>query len=75
MKQDKPSAKPLNSFIKYSSLGFQLGAIIGVFTYVGSLLDDYYQLENSAFTTAGALIGVLGGLTSVIVKLLRETQD
>ena len=75
MKQDHPSAKPLNSFLKYSSLGIQLGVIIGVFTYAGSWLDNYYQLDNSAFTTAGALIGVLGGLTSVIVGLLRETKN
>lgn len=75
MKKDKQSAKPLNNYIKYSSLGLQLGVIIGVFTYGGSFLDDYYQIESKAFTTTGALLGVLGGLTSVIFKLIRENKD
>lgn len=74
MSQDKPQ-KQLNSYIKYSSLGIQLGVIIGVFTYGGSFLDDYYQSNNSFYTTILSLVGVVGGLTSVIIKLVRESQD
>jgi len=41
--------KPYNSYLKYSSLAFQLLAAIGIFGWLGYKLDQYLQLKFPAF--------------------------
>jgi F0F1-type ATP synthase assembly protein I len=59
-KEPQPQ-KRLNSFIKYTSIGFQMAAAIGVCTWIGVALDDHYQKEN-LFTVICSLLGVCSGI-------------
>ena len=60
-----PKKKPLNQFLKFSNLAFQMGLIIGLATFAGIKMDLYFKLEN-IFTIIFALIGVFGALFFVI---------
>lgn len=60
--------KQANNFIKYSSLGFQMGIIIFGMTYGGVKLDKYLQWKFPVFTVTFAIasvgIALYQGLTS-----------
>lgn len=44
-----PKLKPYNTYLKYSSLAFQLLASIGIFGWLGYKLDQYLQIKFPAF--------------------------
>lgn len=44
-----PKQKPYNTYLKYSSLAFQLLVSIGVFGWLGYKLDQYLQIKFPAF--------------------------
>jgi len=48
--------------MKYSGMAFQMIAIIGVITYVGTRLNDYWELDPPIVTALFALFGVLAAL-------------
>lgn len=50
--EPSPNKKPsqYNTYLKYSGLAFQLLAAIGVFGWLGYLLDQYLVLKLPAFT-------------------------
>jgi ATP synthase protein I len=54
--------KSMNAYAKYSSIGFQMIAIIGVFTYAG------YKIDESAHHTVKWVTAVLS-LTGVFISL------
>lgn len=58
--------KPLNSYAKYTTLGFQMVVIIGVFTYVGYKIDGNAGHQTQWVTAMLALIGVFISLYLVI---------
>jgi hypothetical protein len=47
--QDKKKPSPSNGYLKYSGLAFQLLFAIGLFGWLGYLLDQYLHLEFPAF--------------------------
>jgi hypothetical protein len=66
-KQNKPK-KNLDNFIRYSSLGFEMMAIIGIFTFLGYKIDQWMENEFKGFTL---------GLTifSVIIAIIHGTRN
>jgi len=58
--------KPLNAYAKYSSIGFQMVVVIGIFTYAGYKIDEAGKHEVKWATAALALIGVFIALYIVI---------
>lgn len=58
--------KPLNAYAKYTSLGFQMIVIIGVFTFVGYKIDENAQHATQWVTAVMALAGVFISLFLVI---------
>lgn len=54
--KDRDKSKP--TFINYSGLGLQTVLIIGLGAYLGSLLDDKYQLDKNWFTLGLILLSV-----------------
>ena len=64
--------KPTKSFLKYSSLGFQLLGIILGFTYLGHYIDQKLDSNTPWFTILLSLVGVAGGLFLVLKDLLKE---
>jgi ATP synthase protein I len=58
--------KPLNAYAKYSALGFQMIAIIGVFSFIGYKIDESANHETKWVTATLALVGVFVSLFIVI---------
>lgn len=47
--QDNPKSNQSNSYLKYSSLAIQLLAAIGIFGWLGYLLDNYLSFQFPVF--------------------------
>ncbi len=50
--------QPLNAYIKYSSLGFQMVGIIGAFTFAGYKLDEWQNSATPIYTAGLSLLRV-----------------
>lgn len=57
MKLSKNNKPPLNSYARYSNMAFQMGAIIGIFTFGGYELDKWIR-TLPLFTIILSLAGV-----------------
>uniref|UniRef100_UPI003217A135 AtpZ/AtpI family protein n=1 Tax=uncultured Draconibacterium sp. TaxID=1573823 RepID=UPI003217A135 len=69
MKKKKPyTTKKINSFIKYSGLGFEMMAIIGGFTFLGFKIDQWMNNQFKGFT-----FGLM--VLSVIVAIIYGTKN
>jgi ATP synthase protein I len=69
--QDDNDNRPLNAYAKYSSLGFQMIAIIGVFAYAGYKIDQAANHQVKWVTAILSLAGVFISLYIVIVSLKK----
>jgi len=69
--QDENDDKPLNAYVKYSGVGFQMIAIIGLFAFAGYKIDESAHHEVKWVTAALSLIGVFISLYIVIVSLKK----
>ena len=70
--QNQPDQKkPVNSYMKYSGLAFQILAAIGVFGWIGYKLDQYLNFEFPIFML---LFGFLafGGMLYQVYKSLNQ---
>lgn len=69
MQEQNPEKKQkFDSFIKYSSLGFEMMAIIAGFTFLGYKIDQWLQNDFKAFT-----FGLM--VFSVIVAIIYGTKN
>lgn len=72
MPTDQPKnspRKPLNSWVKYSSMGIQMGATILILTYAGIKLDAYFGLKFPVFTLVLSLFSV----TAVLWYFIKDS--
>lgn len=69
--QDENDERPLNAYAKFSSLGFQMIAIIGVFAFAGYKIDAAAHHQVKWVTAALSLAGVFVSLYIVIVSLKK----
>ncbi|SMB85713.1 hypothetical protein SAMN00120144_2857 [Hymenobacter roseosalivarius DSM 11622] len=74
-----PPDKPTNSnpdrlrtFAKYSGLGFQMLAIIGLSAWAGTALDERFQNDRPWYTIVLMLLGVFVAMYQVIRSLTRD---
>ncbi len=63
--------KRQHTFVRFSSAGIQMGIIIGLFTWLGTYLDEKYQNSTPYWTLGLSLFGVFAGLIIVIREVLR----
>ena len=54
----KKSKQPLNSFVRYSSIAFQMGVTVFAGAYGGVKLDEYFQLGFPIFTLSLTIFSV-----------------
>ncbi len=73
-KPDKKPQKPLNSYAKYSSMGFQMAIIIGGGCYGGHKLDQYYQNKTPVFTIILSLVSIAVAMYIVLKDLIKPTK-
>lgn len=74
-KEEKPPKKPpLNSYVKYSAMGFQMLAAISLGVLGGVYLDGHYPItkEFPLFTVVGSLLGVFLALYLPLKDLLNK---
>jgi ATP synthase protein I len=71
MAKNEQDDKPMNAYAKYSGLGFQMIAIIGVFAFAGYKIDESAHHQVKWATAALSLAGVFISLYIVIVSLKK----
>jgi hypothetical protein len=80
-RNNKPSPKPkpirekrppLESYARYSSLAFQMFAIIGIGIYGGVKLDEWLKMGFPVFTVLLSIISVAAAIYTAIKDLIRK---
>ena len=72
MKQKKNKQRGFDIFIRYSSLGFEMMAVIGLGTFVGFKIDQWMENELKAFTLGLMIISVVVSILFGIRNLLKK---
>lgn len=62
----------IDDFIRYSSLGFEMMAIIGVFTFVGYKIDQLLKNEFKGFTLGLMILSVVIAIFYATKNLLKK---
>ncbi len=70
-KPDKQNRPPLESYARYSSLAFQMFAIIGLGIYGGVKLDQWLHLRFPVFTVLLSIISVGAAIYTAVKDLLK----
>ena len=75
--KSKPSKirRKANKYVKFSSLGIQMGLIIFIFTKGGLWLDHYYHTETPWYTVGLSLTGVMGSLILIIREVIKMNNE
>ncbi len=75
MTNNKKSKKPLNKYIRFTSIGFQLGATIYLAVYLGEKLDNHFLMEKKLFTLGFILIGLIASIWSIVKQLEKINNE
>jgi len=63
--------KPINNFLKYSGLGIQMLASIGIGAWLGLKLDKYLELKFPAFLLTFVFV-IFGALMYQLYRSLNK---
>jgi F0F1-type ATP synthase assembly protein I len=63
-----------NVYLKYSTMAFQMGTVIGLFAFGGYELDKHFNTSHPYFTIALSLTGVGISLFSVIRDFIKPDK-
>jgi ATP synthase protein I len=66
--------KQVNSYLRFSTVAFQMGAIIGLMTWLGVWLDSRFNPAGAAFTVVCSLLGVAAGLYLIIKEVINNSK-
>lgn len=69
---DENKKKSLNNYIKYSGMGFQMLATIGVFAFIGYKIDEKRHTSEPIFTAILSLVGVVASMYQIIRGLKKD---
>lgn len=73
--EDKKPKKKQPRYIKLAGIGFQMGATIFLFSYLGKYLDKKYQVEESYWTMGLIILGVAISLYSLLKQVNRINNE
>lgn len=74
MNQNSPPEKKGKSLKKWAALsgiGFQMGATIFLFAWIGRRVDAYFQTQKEWFTIVGVLFGVFISIYTLLKTLKK----
>ena len=74
MEQEKntdPKSK-VNNYVRYSSMVFQLAAVIGLGVWGGRQLDKYLALKFPAFTLLFLFLAIFAGMYWTLKDLIKK---
>lgn len=66
------------AFARFSTVGIQMGIVIGLFAWGGTVMDEKYPNKYSLYTIVGCLLGVFIGMYLMIKEVQnmnRENED
>lgn len=72
---DNQPDKPVNKYIYFSSIVFQMAITITIAAYIGQWLDEKYPNDCSLFTVILSLLGVFGSLYLVIKRVILMGKE
>ena len=74
-KDQKPTqGGRLDKFLRFSGMGFQMAAIIGISAWGGVKLDERYSSDNPWWTMGLSLFGVFASLY-IVIKEVRNLNS
>lgn len=72
MSKEKQKKNYLNNYAKYSSIAFQMLAIILIGVWGGYKLDEWLNLKFPIFTVTLSLLSVIAAIYYVVKDLLKK---
>lgn len=73
-KNQLPPKQP-NSFLRFSNLAIQMGAIIGLSAWGGTKLDAYFNTTEPYYTIITSLLGIGAALYIVIKDVISSSKN
>lgn len=67
--------KKSSTYAQFSTMGIQMGIIIGGFTWLGVFLDEKYPNKYGAYTICFALLGVFISMYILIKEVMKMNKD
>jgi len=64
-----------NAYARFSTLGIQMGIVIGLATWLGVYLDERYPNKYKLYTVFGALLGVFIAMYLMIKEVKEADKD
>lgn len=68
---EEKSARSLKAYARYAGIGFQMVAVIGLFTFIGYKLDQRRNADLPLLTALFSLAGVCIALYQVIKSVTK----
>lgn len=68
----KNQKSTFDNFIRYSSLGFEMMAIIGIFTFAGYKIDQWMENDFKGFTLGLMVFSVIAAIIHGTKNLLKK---
>lgn len=65
----------ISKFARFSGLGIQMGAVIAIFTWIGTYLDKKFASKTPWWTIGLSLFGVMAGLYLVIKEVIKMGKE
>ncbi|MCT4624009.1 MAG: AtpZ/AtpI family protein [Schleiferiaceae bacterium] len=75
MKPEKPKKSQLNTIVRFSGVGIQMGVTIWLGVQLGKWLDQKYPNEKGWFTIACTLFAVVASMVSLVTQLNKMNKD
>lgn len=72
--QEQKPKEQLNTYARFTGIGFQMLVTIGLGAYVGVKLDEHYPNQYSAYTIICSLFFIAIALYSVIKQVTNFTN-
>ncbi len=75
MEEQPKKEKKSSAYVRFTSMGIQMGAIIGFFTWLGTYLDKKQVNDTPIWTIVLSLFGVTGALYLVIKEVSKMNKN
>jgi F0F1-type ATP synthase assembly protein I len=73
--QDQKPKEQLNTFARFSGLGFQMIVIIGIGSFIGVKLDENYPNKHNLYTIILSLTSVILAIAFIIRRIIAASKD
>ncbi|MBL0310340.1 MAG: AtpZ/AtpI family protein [Bacteroidetes bacterium] len=72
MEEDKEKKPPLNNYLKYSGVGFQIAGALALGVFIGYKLDEKLRTAGPYFTVGFALVFLIAGMYLGLKDLVNK---